>query len=71
MRRDDQAMLRLTGQGHVRLPAVVRHWCGLAAGDRLLLVADPAVGLLLVCPVAVLDEVVVQAHAAVLAGGVS
>ncbi|MFF0721828.1 hypothetical protein [Micromonospora sp. NPDC003816] len=71
VRGDDQGVFRLTGQGHVRLPAAVRHWCALRSGDRLLLVADPAVGLLLVCPMATLDEIVTQAHAAVLAGGVS
>ncbi|WP_432049884.1 hypothetical protein [Verrucosispora sp. NA02020] len=71
VRGDDQGVFRLTGQGQVRLPAAVRHWWALTPDDRLLLVADPTVGLLLVCPVATLDEIVTQAHAAVLAGGVS
>ena len=30
----------VTGRGHVRLPAPTRRWCGLTAGDRLLLAAD-------------------------------
>ncbi|MBQ1052163.1 AbrB/MazE/SpoVT family DNA-binding domain-containing protein [Micromonospora sp. C51] len=71
VRADGQGCFGLTGQGYVRLPAAVRHWCGIAAGDRLLLVADPAVGLLVVCPVAALDAIVGQAHATVLGGGVS
>lgn len=36
------AVARLTGQGYPRLPAPVRCWCGLVAGDRVLLVAEPA-----------------------------
>jgi hypothetical protein len=28
---------QVTGQGHVRIPAVLRHRCGLATGDRVLL----------------------------------
>ncbi|GAA3989617.1 hypothetical protein GCM10022247_05290 [Allokutzneria multivorans] len=31
----------VTKQGHLRLPASVRHCCGLVPGDRVLLVADP------------------------------
>lgn len=31
----------ITSQGHVRLPARIRHACRLAVGDRLLVVADP------------------------------
>jgi hypothetical protein len=38
---DRHGVFRLTGQGHVRLPAAVRHWCALVPGDRVLLAADP------------------------------
>jgi hypothetical protein len=48
---DQQGVFRLTGQGHLRLSATVRRWCGLAAGDRVLLTADPAQRLLVVHPV--------------------
>jgi bifunctional DNA-binding transcriptional regulator/antitoxin component of YhaV-PrlF toxin-antitoxin module len=58
----------VTGQGHVRLPATVRRWCGLATGDRVLLAAEPARGLLVVHPPAALDAMIGQFQAAVLAG---
>jgi len=32
---------QVTNQGHLRLPAPLRHKCGLQAGDRVLLAADP------------------------------
>ncbi|HEY6798513.1 MAG TPA: AbrB/MazE/SpoVT family DNA-binding domain-containing protein [Kineosporiaceae bacterium] len=44
------AVFTITRAGHLRLPAPVRHRCGLVAGDRLLLVADPDAGTLLVYP---------------------
>ena len=58
----------VTRQGHVRLPATIRHWCGLAAGDRLLLAADPALGRLVVYPPAALDRVTAALDAAALVG---
>ncbi|MCP3803471.1 AbrB/MazE/SpoVT family DNA-binding domain-containing protein [Allokutzneria sp. A3M-2-11 16] len=39
----------MTKQGHLRLPASVRHCCGLVPGDRVLLVADPDQNVLVVC----------------------
>jgi hypothetical protein len=68
VRADRGALFAVTQQGHVRLPAVVRHRCGLAAGDRVLLAADPAQGLMVVHPPAALDAIVDQVHAAVLGG---
>nr|WP_307813050.1 AbrB/MazE/SpoVT family DNA-binding domain-containing protein [Micromonospora veneta] len=59
----------VTGQGHLHLPAAVRHWCGLTAGDRVLLAANPADGLLVLHPPAALDAMVVAVHADVLGGG--
>jgi hypothetical protein len=58
----------VTGQGHVRLPAVVRHWSALTAGDRVLLAADAAEGLLVVHPPTAPDLMVGQLHATVLGG---
>jgi hypothetical protein len=52
-------------QGHLRLPVEARRWCGLSAGDRVLLAADTADGVLLIYPPAALD-VLVSAH---LSGG--
>jgi hypothetical protein len=65
---DRGGVFAVTGQGHVRLPAVVRHRCGLVAGDRVLLAADAGEGLLVVHPPVVLDAMVGQLHTAVLGG---
>ncbi len=40
VRGDDQGAFRLTGQGYLRLPAAVRHWCALTPGDRLKVEAE-------------------------------
>ena len=58
----------MTSQGHLRLPAPVRHRCGLAAGDRVLLAAYPVRNMLLVHPPAVLDQLVADRHATLLGG---
>jgi hypothetical protein len=65
---DPGGAFAVTRQGHVRLPATVRHWCGLAGGDRLLLAADPALGRLVVYPPEALDRVTAALDAAALAG---
>ncbi len=49
-------------QGHVRLPARVRHACRLGCGDRLLMAAYPDRDLLLIYTMAALDMMVL-AHA--------
>lgn len=63
---DRQGVFRLTGHGHLRLPATVRHWCGLVAGERLLLAADPTAGLLVVHTPAAVDAMIADLHARVL-----
>jgi hypothetical protein len=65
---DPQGVFHLTDQGHLRLPATVRHWCGLVTGDRVLLAADPTRGLLVVHPPAVLDTMIGRLHADVFGG---
>jgi hypothetical protein len=65
---DRQGVFRLSDQGHLRLPATARHWCGLTAGERVLLAADLARGLLVVHPPAALDAMITQFHASVLGG---
>jgi hypothetical protein len=67
---DVHGAFAISGQSHVRLPARVRHWCGLATGDRVLLVADPAMHRLVVHPPAALDAMIAVAHAQVLGRGV-
>ncbi|WP_406071257.1 AbrB/MazE/SpoVT family DNA-binding domain-containing protein [Micromonospora sp. NBC_01638] len=69
VRLDRQGVFTVTGQGHLHLPSAVRHWCGLTAGDRVLLAANPPEGLLVVHPPAALDAMVVAVHAGVLGGG--
>ena len=68
---DEGGVFRLTGQGHLRVPATVRHWCGLAAGDRVLLVADPPDDLLVVHPPAAVEAMVARRHGEVLGGEVA
>jgi hypothetical protein len=65
---DPQAVFRVTRAGQVRLPATVRHWCTLTAGSRVLLVADPTAGGLVVHPPTDLEAMISQYHAAVLGG---
>jgi hypothetical protein len=65
---DPQAVFRVTRPGQVRLPATVRHWCTLTAGSRVLLVADPPAGRLVVHPPAALDVMISQYHATVFGG---
>ncbi len=52
---DPNGVYQVTSQGHLRLPAPLRHRCGLAAGDRVLLAADPERSRLAVYPPAALD----------------
>jgi hypothetical protein len=59
---DQQGVFQVTKEGHIRLPVVVRAWCGLAVGDRVLIVAEPDRGRLVVHPPAKLDELITQAH---------
>jgi hypothetical protein len=56
-------------RGHLHLPLTVRRWCGIATGDRVLLAADHASGLLIVHPVAVLDVLLAHLHTSVTSGG--
>jgi len=53
---------RVTGQGHLRLPALIRRRCGLEPGDRVLLAADPPQRQLVIYPPAVLDDLTAQRH---------
>jgi hypothetical protein len=68
---DPHGMFRVTGQGHLRLSAEVRHFSGLTAGDRLLLAADPTENRLTVYPPAALDTLIAAHHAVVIGGVVA
>jgi hypothetical protein len=63
IRADAHGVFSVTKQGHLRLPATVRHCCGLVPGDRVLLAADPQRELLIVHPPAALDDLLAQRHA--------
>lgn len=68
VRRDSRGVFAVTGQGHLSLPAAVRHWCGIEAGERVLLAADPAANLLVVYPPAIVDAMVARVERTVLGG---
>lgn len=59
----------VSAAGYVRLPARVRRAVGLGAADRVVLVAEPGSGRLVVYPPVVLDEVLAGYQAGVLGGG--
>jgi hypothetical protein len=65
---DPAGPVRVTPRGHVRLPATVRHWCGLAPGARVLLVAEPDESRLVIHPAASLDAMISRQHADLLGG---
>jgi AbrB family looped-hinge helix DNA binding protein len=64
----DAGQIAVSSQGRVHLPAAVRHACGIAAGDRVLLAAEPADGVLVVHPLATLDAMITLLHDRVMAG---
>jgi hypothetical protein len=68
IRTDPHGVSRVTTQGHLRLPATVRHCCDLVPGDRVLLAADPERDLLIVHPPAALDDLLTPYHAGLLGG---
>jgi hypothetical protein len=68
VRANRQGVFSVTSQGHLRLPVTVRQWCRLTPGDRVMLAADPAEGLLAVYPPAALDAMIMLFHASVLGG---
>jgi hypothetical protein len=57
-------------QGHLHLPAAVRHRCGLSTGDRILLVAYREIDTLVIHPPASLDALFAAAHSDLLSGDV-
>jgi hypothetical protein len=51
----------ITGHGHLRLPARIRHRCRLNTADRLLVAAAPP-GVLVAYPMALLESILLQHH---------
>jgi formylmethanofuran dehydrogenase subunit D len=64
----DEGVFALNAKAHLFVPASVRRWCALQAGDRVLLAAAPDHGALVVHTMATLDAML-QRHHAALAGG--
>jgi hypothetical protein len=62
---------QVTCQGHLRLPALIRHRCGLVTGDRVLLAAFPSQSQLLVYLPAALDALIAGHYNAEPMGGES
>ncbi|MGH3326488.1 MAG: hypothetical protein ACRDPT_01585 [Streptomycetales bacterium] len=65
---DPVGAFRVTGQGRLHLPIRIQRWCGLKAGDRLLLSGDRTTGELVLCPPPALDDMVATYLAATLGG---
>jgi bifunctional DNA-binding transcriptional regulator/antitoxin component of YhaV-PrlF toxin-antitoxin module len=59
---DRQGVFSVSGQGHVVLPAAVRHWCRLQVGDRVFVVADLGTKVLVVHPPEAVDAMVAHLH---------
>ncbi|MCX2729413.1 AbrB/MazE/SpoVT family DNA-binding domain-containing protein [Saccharopolyspora sp. NFXS83] len=64
----EDGVFSLTSQGHLRLPAAVRHWCALQPGQRVLLAAEPAHDALAVHTMPVLDSLLAEPHARMFGG---
>jgi hypothetical protein len=59
----------VTGQGHLRLPADLRHALRLEPGDRLLVAAHPHRGLLVAYTMSIVDEMISSIHSSLTSGG--
>ena len=57
---DPDGHAQVTGQGHLRIPAALRHRCAIGTGDRVLLIADPNRSHLAIYPLAALDTALAQ-----------
>jgi bifunctional DNA-binding transcriptional regulator/antitoxin component of YhaV-PrlF toxin-antitoxin module len=53
----------ITRQGHLRLPARIRHIYHLNTGDRLLVAVAPTPGVLVAYTVALLESILLEHHA--------
>ncbi|MFD1045704.1 AbrB/MazE/SpoVT family DNA-binding domain-containing protein [Kibdelosporangium lantanae] len=68
LQADPRGVFGISGQGHLRLPAAVRHRCALNTGDRVLLAAWPEQGTLFLHPPTHLDDVLVPVHTSLIGG---
>ncbi|WP_203919739.1 AbrB/MazE/SpoVT family DNA-binding domain-containing protein [Rugosimonospora africana] len=58
----------ISRQAFLKLPLTVRRWCRIKTGDKVLLAAHHAVGVLVVHPVAALHALLADVHAAAVRG---
>lgn len=63
IRTSEEGVFKLTGKGHLHIPAAVRRWCDLDTGDRVLLAAAPDHRLMVVHSMVALDTMVIEYHA--------
>lgn len=68
VRPDNRGSHAVSGRGYLPVPSALRQWCGLAAGERVLVVADPVAQVVVLHPPKALDRAVGAAHAAALGG---
>jgi hypothetical protein len=69
--RGDGGTVTITRNGHLRLPAKLRHAAGAQIGERILLVAPVTRGLLVIVPLHMLDEMVIAHISDAVGGGLS
>jgi len=60
--RDPVGMITLPRKPYIVIPAVLRHRCGMATGDRVLLAATPTEDVLAVYPLALVHEAILSYH---------
>jgi hypothetical protein len=69
-RRSTPGRHAITRQGHLRLPATVRHACRLRTGARVLVAAHPDTGVLVVFTTRVLDGVLRACFQSLISGDI-
>jgi bifunctional DNA-binding transcriptional regulator/antitoxin component of YhaV-PrlF toxin-antitoxin module len=68
VRAYERGVFTMSNQGHLRLPLPVRRWCGLDAGDQVLLVVGQLADRLFAYPAARLGELLAEHQRALLGG---
>jgi hypothetical protein len=69
VRPDGRGSHAVNGAGYLPVPSAIRRWCGLVAGERVLVVAGPVEQVVVLHPPSALDRAVGAAHAVALGGG--
>lgn len=69
IQRSTNSTTALAEKRRLAVPVGIRRSCGIRTGDRVLLVAAPEFGFVLIHTMATLDAMVVNHHASMVAGG--